>query len=199
MLVLASRRNIPCGRLFSCPQPTLGGLRSRPSRRTLPAVILRTAIPRDRATLDRLWLMFRHDLSEFRRVLPAPDGTFRSERLDASFTDPDWRTYVIETEHRPVGLALVRGLVLPPRVISGFFVVRGVRRQGVGLLAVRELVTAYAGPIKVAFQAENAAASRFWRRAATEITPDQWSEERRPVPGRPDLAPDIWITMGAHA
>lgn len=165
----------------------------------MSAVILRTVTPRDRATLDRLWLMFRHDLSEFRRVLPAPDGTFRQDRLDAAFTDPDWLAYMIETEGRPVGLALVRGLVSPPRVISGFFVVRGVRRQGVGLLAVRELVAAHAGPIEVAFQSENAAAARFWRRAATEIVSDGWSEERRSVPGRPDLPPDSWITMRPSA
>lgn len=35
---------------------------------------VRPATAEDRAVLERLWLMFRHDLSEFRGVLPSPTG-----------------------------------------------------------------------------------------------------------------------------
>ncbi|CAM5733426.1 hypothetical protein SALBM311S_02989 [Streptomyces alboniger] len=51
----------------------------------------RPAAPADRPAVERLWLLFRHDLSAFGGQLPNPDGTFRGERLEAAFSgDPDW-------------------------------------------------------------------------------------------------------------
>lgn len=161
----------------------------------MSAFSLRLATVADRPVLERLWLMFRHDLSEFRGLLPNPDGTFRSDRLLAAFEDPDWAAYLVMSDVRPVGLALVRGLSGPARVLSGFFVVRGLRRSGIGLRAVRELVSEHHGPWRVAFQDENVAAARFWRRVANDVAGEDWTEERRPVPGRPDLPRDVWISF----
>ncbi|MEU1475948.1 GNAT family N-acetyltransferase [Streptomyces sp. NPDC005760] len=157
---------------------------------------LRQATPADRPALDRLWLMFQHDMSEFVGGVPNPDGSFRSERLEAAFSDSgDWAPYVIGLGDRPVGFVLVRGLGRATRVLNSFFVVRGVRRAGVGLWAVREVVARCPGAWEVAFQEGNARAVRFWRRVGEEIAPGAWTEERRPVPERPDLAPDCWISF----
>jgi predicted acetyltransferase len=147
----------------------------------------------DRPVLERLWLMFRHDISEFGGQLPNPDGTFRSERLQAAFADPDWEVYLLVRDDRPVGFAVIRGLASQVRVLSGFFVVRAVRRTGIGLRAVREVVGRHPGRWEVPFQDNNLAAVRFWRRVAAEIAGDAWTEERRPVPGQPGLPPDVWI------
>lgn len=49
-----------------------------------PATVL------DGPVLERLWLMFRQDMSEFRGLLPEADGAFRSDRLRAALVDPDW-------------------------------------------------------------------------------------------------------------
>ena len=38
-----------------------------------------------------------------------------------------------------------------------------------------------------------------WRRVATAVAGDAWNEERRPVPNRPDLPPDVWISFGTTA
>jgi predicted acetyltransferase len=143
--------------------------------------------------------MFRHDLSEFGGVLPGPDGTFRSERLDSAFTDPDWAPYLLRSGERPVGFAFVRGLTGPTRVLNSFFVVRGARRARIGLRAAAQVVAHHPGPWEVAFQDANAGAVRFWRRVATEIAGDAWTEERRPVPGRPGLPPDVWIAFDTSA
>src|ERR1035438_5185982 len=93
---------------------------------------LRRADRSGRSIAERLWLMFRHDLSEFGGELPNPDGTFRSERLKAAFSDPGWAAYILMKNDRPVGLALVRGLTSRTRVLNSFFVVRGARRTGIG-------------------------------------------------------------------
>ncbi len=84
-------------------------------------------------------------------------------------------------------------------MLSGFFVVRGARRAGIGPRAVRDVVARHPGRWEVAFQHENAAAGHFWRRVATEIACDAWTEDRRPVPGRPSLPPDIWISFEVPA
>lgn len=80
-------------------------------------------------------------------------------------------------------------------VLSGFFIVRGVRRTGLGLRTAKQLIDRYPGPWEVALQAENTIAVHFWRRVAEEVGPDVWREERRAVPGRPDLPPDVWISL----
>ncbi|WP_330304874.1 MULTISPECIES: GNAT family N-acetyltransferase [unclassified Streptomyces] len=161
----------------------------------MPDITVRRADAVDRPVLERLWLMFQHDMSEFRGLLPRPDGTFRSERLEAVFSDGDRVPYLVISGEHPVGFAFVRGLSGPVRVLGSFFVVRGARRAGIGLRAVRDVVGRHPGTWEVAFQDNNPAAVRFWRHVAAEIAGDGWTEERRPVPGRPDLAPDVWISF----
>jgi predicted acetyltransferase len=157
---------------------------------------VRPAAPTDRPTVERLWLLFRHDLSEFGGQLPNPDGTFRSERLEAAFSgSEDWAAYLISLGARPVGFAFVRALTQPTRVLNSFFVVRGVRRSGIGLRAVRHVVARHPGRWTVAFQDDNPAAVRFWRRVGDALAPGEWKEERRPVPERAGLAPDVWISF----
>jgi hypothetical protein len=105
-----------------------------------PEVHLHLAGTNDLAVLERLWLMFRHDLSEFgstiEQRLPGSDGRFRQERLTMAMTDPDWMAYLIRWADRPVGFALVRGVTGQVRVLNSFFVARGARR-GQGRAASR--------------------------------------------------------------
>ena len=162
----------------------------------MPLICVRRASAADRPMVERLWLMFRHDMSEFGGQLPNPDGTFRTERLVAAFEDRNWAGYVFTgPESRPVGFAIVRGLDGPVRVLNSFFVVRPMRRTGIGLQAVSAIAAEHPGRWEVAFQDANAAAVRFWRRVATELAGRDWTEERRAVPGRPDLLPDVWISF----
>jgi hypothetical protein len=55
---------------------------------------VRPATAADRPVVDRLWLMFRHDMADVDGVLPAADGTYRSERLAAAMAgDPEPERY----------------------------------------------------------------------------------------------------------
>jgi predicted acetyltransferase len=153
----------------------------------------------DRPAIEHLWQLFRHDMSEFQGQLPNRDGTFRTERLQHALTDPDWRPYLITRNDQPIGFAFVRNLTGALRVLNSFFIVRAVRREGIGLRAVQDVLRSHAGPWQIAFQDSNTAAVRFWRRVATEIAGDKWTEERRPVPDRPDVPPDVWISFEVPA
>jgi hypothetical protein len=55
------------------------------------------------------------------------------------------------------------------------------------------LVAEIASDWEIAFQQDNATAARFWRRIADEVF-GAWTEEPRPVPDKPDVPPDHWIT-----
>lgn len=158
-------------------------------------VRVRAAGTDDRKVLERLWLMFRHDMSEFDGRPPQADGSFGDQRLRAALGEPGWAAYLMLSGEQPVGFAFVRALDTPTRVLNSFFVVRGVRRTGVGLAAVRDVLARHPGPWEIAFQDANAGAVRFWRRVATAVAGAAWREERRPVPGRPELPPDVWISF----
>ncbi|MFI6156158.1 GNAT family N-acetyltransferase [Kitasatospora sp. NPDC051170] len=157
--------------------------------------VVRLATDDDRPTMDRLWLMYRHDLSEFDELLPNADGSFRDEWLHQAFTEDDRTPYLIVCDDRPAGLAFVRGLSGPARVLNSFFVVRGARRRGIGMRAAQEVLARHPGAWEIAFQDNNTGAVRFWRRVATELAGEAWTEDHRPVPGRPELPPDTWISF----
>ncbi|MFE7463725.1 GNAT family N-acetyltransferase [Streptomyces sp. NPDC057499] len=161
----------------------------------MPDVSIRPAGISDLPVVERLWLMFRHDMSEFDALLPQADGTFRSDRLHLAFSEAGWAPYLFMSGDRPAGFAFVRGLTGPACVLNSFFVVRGARRTGIGLRAVQKVVARHPGPWEIAFQDANAGAVRFWRRVATAIAGEAWTEERRPVPGRSELPPDVWIAF----
>jgi predicted acetyltransferase len=147
--------------------------------------------------VERLWQLYWHDLSEFRRVLPDADGLF-PDRLLAPYRDnPDCRGYLIEDGGPPLGFVFVGRLAEGPRLMSEFFVVRAARRTGVGYRATLDPLNRHPGRWEIPFQEENQGAARFWRHAATAVAGDTWTEERRPVPGKPHLPHDVWITLDA--
>ena len=52
---------------------------------------------------------------------------------------------------------------------------------------------AHPGPWEIAFQEENVRAARFWRRLGAEVLAGA-AEELRPVPDKPYIPPDVWLT-----
>lgn len=159
-----------------------------------PPIHVVTAGRERRQVLERLWLLFRHDMSDYDGRLPFPDGTYRSERLESALTEPNWGAHLVLAGEAPVGFALTRSLDAEPFVLTSFFVVRGVRRSGVGRAALSRVLGTRPGRWAVAFQDDNRGAVRFWRAVAEQHDPD-WAEERRAVPQRPDLPPDSWISF----
>ena len=136
-----------------------------------------------RPVVERLWQLYRHDLSEFRGTVPDVAGVFHTRMLD-TFLDGDAdRAAHLVLRHSPVGFALVSRATSAPRLMAEFFVVRAVRRQGVGRAAVDALFALYPGEWEIPFQEDNVAAARFWRRVAAELAVEGVLEERRPFRG----------------
>ncbi len=141
----------------------------------------------DRPVVERLWQLYRHDLSEFRGthgpegfrgMLPGEDGTYALRGLEPFLEDDtDRAAYLLLDGGRPVGFALVSGVAAGPRLMSEFFVVRGARRQGAGRAAVDALLALHPGTWEIPFQEDNGAAARFWRRVAAEAVDGEVREE----------------------
>jgi hypothetical protein len=70
-----------------------------------------------------------------------------------------------------------------------------VRGRGVARVAASELLALHAGAWEIPFQEDNVAAARFWRSLAATVAGDGVREDRRPVPGKPHIPPDVWLTL----
>jgi predicted acetyltransferase len=150
----------------------------------------------EQPVLERLWQLYRHDLSEFRGSLPDPAGLFHTRPLQPFLEgDPDRRSYLFERDGGPVGFGLVGRVTTQPMLMFEFFVVRAVRGQGVGGAAAEALFALHPGVWEIPFQEENAAAARFWRGVAARAAHDGVREERRRVPGKPHIPEDVWLTV----
>lgn len=144
---------------------------------------------------ERLWQLYRHDLSEHWGTYPDAAGLFASERLRSFFTDPDRCGYLVQQGDRVVGFVLVRGLLSGLRVMGEFFVLRAARRRQVGWEAALLVLRRHPGDWEIAFQESNPGAARFWRRVATELAVAGYKDEERPVPGKPEIDPDTWLSF----
>lgn len=149
----------------------------------------------DRAVLENLGQLYRHDLSEAYGLLPNADGTFNNRRLD-EFRVGDiqgFRTWLITVAGGLGGFVMTRPTDDGGRTISDFFVVRALRRTGVGLEAARQAIELFPGRWRIGFQSYNPGAMEFWSKLASGVVGDDWTTyDDPPVEGRP---PDSWITF----
>jgi predicted acetyltransferase len=157
--------------------------------------VLRTLTDSDRPLIERLWQLYSHDMSEVRGTMPNSEGMYKAGRLPTYFGDPDRCGYLISYEDAPAGFAFIQGLSGETRMIGDFFVVRAVRRQGVGYQVAKELFERYPGRWEIGFQGGNFGAPDFWRRVASDTVGTEWREELRPVPNKPHIPDDHFIVF----
>ena len=156
---------------------------------------LRPLTDDDTPLIDRLWQLYVHDLSESRGSLPNAEGMFKLGHLQWFRDQPtDWPGFLVTYDGAPAGFAFV-GVKWAggKRTIGEFFVVRAVRRRGVGEHVARTLIERYPGRWEIAFQDSNRGAPQFWQRVVSDIVGDAWRDEWRPVSGKPEVAPDHWL------
>jgi predicted acetyltransferase len=167
-----------------------------PALEEIESVVVNVVDSHSRVTVENLLQLYIHDLSEHRGSVPMADGRYAmAERRSIYFTDSNCRAYVFTCGDRPVGFAMVSGLLQPPRCVGEFFVVRAARRLGVGRDAALQVFARHPGHWEWAFQEANVGAARFWRLIATELVGDKRVESHRPVPNKPWVPDDVWISL----
>jgi predicted acetyltransferase len=167
----------------------------RPAAPPTEPVELRPVTRSDRAVLENLGQLYRHDLSEAYRHLPNADGTFNNRRLDLFLAgaDPRVRAWLIIVAGALGGFVMTGPAPDGGMSIRDFFVVRALRRTGVGREAARQAIATTPGPWSIGFQTYNAGVQQFWTQVASDATAGTWTtHDDPPVEGRP---PDTWITF----
>jgi predicted acetyltransferase len=133
------------------------------------------ARPDERALIEGLFQFYIHDFSELYPGVTSgwdldANGRFGPyEYMDDYWRDADRRPFLIESDGRTAGFALVNALshrgAPIDHAMAEFFVLRQFRRSGVGQEAARTIFTANPGRWELAIAAPNAAARAFWPRA----------------------------------
>ncbi|XVV09817.1 GNAT family N-acetyltransferase [Actinoplanes sp. CA-131856] len=148
-----------------------------------------------RAVLGHLGQLFRHDLSQWYGHLPNDDGTFNDRPLDRFLTglEPERHAFLITVGGRTGGYAMTAPAEGGGTSIAAFFVVRALRRTGVGRSAAVQVVSRFPGRWRIGFQRYNPGVEAFWSDVATEVAGDKWEiEDGPPAENRP---PDTFITF----
>ena len=117
-----------------------------------PPPRLRPLGPSDRPLVENLWQCYQHDLSEFRGSLPGPDGRYKFDRVATYLGSPDRSADLVEVDGSPAGFVMVREQEPGSRVLGEFFVVRSLRRQGLGRDVATEVIGRSPGRWELAFQ-----------------------------------------------
>jgi predicted acetyltransferase len=144
-----------------------------------------TLVPVDdasRPVLEHVGQLYLHDLSDLSGDRPDASGHFDFPRLERFGVDADHHAYLIQHGGRVAGFCLVRPFDDGSTFLHAFFVLRGLRRAGVGGRAAAQLLALHPGPWSIAYLDDNAEAAKFWPRVATRAVGDAWTLTRRPSP-----------------
>ena len=123
------------------------------------------------ATLGNLFELYVHDFSEHVPLQIKASGRFELTPSDVWWTRNDHFAYFIKVRAELAGFALVRAgsrVVPAPEVmdVAEFFVLRGVRRKGIGNLAAQALFKTFPGPWEIRVRRTNVVAMQFWSAVA---------------------------------
>jgi predicted acetyltransferase len=134
----------------------------------MPRVELTPLRAEDRPTLAHLLQLYLHDFSELLGEPPRGDGRFDVGPLERFGGVAGQHAFLIRCGAGLAGFALLaRGSRVSgdPAVmdVAEFFVVRGVRRQGVGQSAARALFARFPGAWEVRVMLANERALAFWQ------------------------------------
>jgi predicted acetyltransferase len=143
--------------------------------------LLVPAQPSDRALLESLLQFYAYDLSADLGLVVGDDARFRTPSLDPYWKDPRCHPFLLRFEGELAGFALVQERSRltgdeQVRDLAEFFVMRRLRRKGVGEAAARSVFDRFGGRWEVRERRENAVAIAFWRRVIGRYTQGRFEE-----------------------
>jgi predicted acetyltransferase len=129
----------------------------------------------DASVLANLLSLYLHDFSEVSGGAPGLDGRFDYDRLPLYFEESGRTALFIRSDGALAGFALVSlGSVVTGALdvwdLSEFFLVRGLRRRGIGSMAASAVFRRFEGEWEVRALDRNPGAFEFWTRAVSRHT-----------------------------
>lgn len=138
--------------------------------RTLTHIELVSATLEQKPTIANLLELYAHDFSEFHHLELGAEGRFGYKQLPLYWTEPDRYPFLIKVNTEIAGFVLVKkgsDIIADNTVwdVGEFFIIRGYRRQGVGMKVAHEMWKRFPGPWEVRVMRSNRTAANFWRQA----------------------------------
>lgn len=133
----------------------------------------------DKSIIANLLQLYLYDFSELAGWAINEHGLFNYPYLDHYWTEPDRHPFLVRVDGELAGFALVRTLVMEggqENHLAEFFILRKLRRIGVGETAARQLFDRFPGTWTVAQRDWNIGAQRFWRRVIGRYTGGSYTE-----------------------
>jgi predicted acetyltransferase len=136
----------------------------------------------DREVIANLVELYLHEFSDVDGREIGENGRYGYAPLDTYWTEPGRYPFLIRVDGRLAGFALVAeqrllGRTSPGHLIAEFFVLRPLRRRGVGTAAAFELFDTFLGLWWVGEHGANSSAQAFWRAVISQYTCGSYREE----------------------
>ena len=144
--------------------------------------------------LLNLWQFYMRDLADFRGSEVQADGRYRDDRLRTYLAYEEHWPFLIRSQGKIAGFALVRKSKPTTYVIGEFFIKSEFRRSGVGGVAVSEILAKFLGNWEIPFQIENSGGAAFWRKIVPELGYEV-SEVNSPASNGSDLLQSFWLSF----
>jgi len=149
----------------------------------------------DRERLENLLELYIHDMSEILGSTPGEDGRFGYRGLDGYWSDPGRHPFLVRADGRLAGFVLVsRGSQVSGDAavldVTEFFVVRGLRRSGVGRAAALSVFSSFDGTWEVRVMQRNTGALRFWEETVRSFAGQAFETEAWRSPRGTDMR--VW-------
>ncbi len=135
------------------------------------AVTLEPVTRESASILENLFELYAYEFSEHMPLRIKASGRFEVRPGDAWWTAADHFGYLLKLGDELAGFALVRTgsrVTEKPDVmdVAEFFVLRGVRRRGIGMSAAHALFGTFPRAWEIRVRRTNVAALEFWSQAA---------------------------------
>ena len=139
-----------------------------------PDVEVIAASPEQEPVLANMLELYIHDFSEFMDLKLGPNGRFGYQHLPAYWKESNRYPFLVMADGHLAGFVFVRGgSAISDDIdvwdMAAFFIVRGFRRQGVGMKATLEIWKKFPGKWEVRVTDRNETARNFWGRAIGEF------------------------------
>jgi len=152
-----------------------------------PHLDIRQVGPESEPILLNLFEYYLHDMAEWFKFDIGNDGRYGYD-LSRHWEQKD-PVYLAYMDDKPVGFALLstagKWLEEPNIDVEEFFIVRKVRRSGVGKQFISTLWERQTGTWLIRVLEANLPAVPFWRNTISDYTNDDYREDRRIVDDEP--------------
>lgn len=128
------------------------------------------ATSQEQGVLANLYQLYIHDFTDFVAQSLANDGRFTYDPLPSYWTEAGRFPFIVRVDGKLAGFALVKkGSDFSAKSevwnMADFFIVRGVRRRGVGQRVAKNIWQKFPGPWEIRVITTNFPAHHFWAKA----------------------------------